>query len=180
MNNAVSYILQLISLLFILSCNTEARFGFREKVKVDNHPIVNVIRKRVDILKTEAIAVDTKNIETITSSAYAEKRVAVFINQTKTQIPIINLSGKIISETFEKKFKSPDPIIKEDNRIRNELAYRGFIYSLTVFLAWLGLIFCVIALVEIFKNPNKYKGKGYAIAGIAVCVFWFIAGLLLR
>ena len=55
----------------------------------------------------------------------------------------------------------------------NGMAIAGFVCSLTVGPLF-GLIFSIIGLNQINKSPEKYTGKGLAIAGIAIS-----AGVLL-
>lgn len=50
----------------------------------------------------------------------------------------------------------------------NGLAVAGFIFCLSGILSFLGLILCAVGLSQIKKYPEKYKGKGLAIAGIIV------------
>jgi hypothetical protein len=60
----------------------------------------------------------------------------------------------------------------------NGFAIASFISGILGFIPLLGIILGVIANNQITKNPNKYKGKGFAIAGIALSFFWIFILLL--
>jgi hypothetical protein len=61
----------------------------------------------------------------------------------------------------------------------NGFALASFVFGILGFIPLLGIILGVIANNQISKNPNKYKGKGFAIAGIALSFFWIFILLLL-
>ena len=62
---------------------------------------------------------------------------------------------------------------KEVHRKRlNILALLGFIFSFFTPLA--GIIMSVVALIEIEEFPGKWRGRGLAIAGIAISILGII------
>ena len=48
-----------------------------------------------------------------------------------------------------------------------------------LFLGITGLIFGILALKEIKKEPNEYEGKGLAIIGIVLCSLPILGGIFL-
>ena len=48
-----------------------------------------------------------------------------------------------------------------------------------LFLAIIGLVFGILALIEIKKNPNDYDGTPYAISGIVMCCLPILGGIFL-
>jgi hypothetical protein len=80
-------------------------------------------------------------------------------------------------------FKEESTITNQSNNNQNiassnleahPLAIGSFILGLLGFLPLLGAILGVIALDKIKANPEKYKGKGLAIAGIILSVICFV------
>jgi Domain of unknown function (DUF4190) len=63
-------------------------------------------------------------------------------------------------------------------RSTNGMAVAGFVCSL-VLGPLLGLIFSGIGLAQIRKNPEKYSGEGFAIAGIAISIGYVLLLFLL-
>jgi hypothetical protein len=85
----------------------------------------------------------------------------------------IKTRGEIKPPTLEQDAKSPaDPEAKYD-----PFAIASFICGLTFFMYPLALVFGLIALVRIDKNP-RLKGRGLAIAGMVILPGIFLALLL--
>ena len=73
---------------------------------------------------------------------------------------------------FEKIAQKVKSITDETPKV-NGMALAGFILSL-VGLGGLGIIFSAIGLSQINKNPQKYTGKGFAIAGLVLGILEFL------
>jgi Domain of unknown function (DUF4190) len=74
-------------------------------------------------------------------------------------------------ETIYRTNKNDD--ITDEGKKSNGLGIAGFILSLIPFYgigSILGLIFSAIALTQIRKNPEKYKGRGLARAGLIISI----------
>lgn len=169
MKNSKHYLQLLICLLFIFSCNTEAKFGFRKKNKVDNHPTAYVNRKKVDTQKAETIKVDSEIVEITIANASTEKKVAPIIDEIKNQIPEINLSHKVIPNTSEKKTES----MKDDGRILNKYALGGFI---------MGIASIASVIVSIFSHiaPLTQNADLLLIIGGVMVMFMITSGISLK
>jgi len=66
-------------------------------------------------------------------------------------------------------------IKKTDHRKTEKLGLAGFILSFLGIVPYIGIPFAILAIIfgarslkKIKRNPEKYKGKGYAIASIAI------------
>jgi hypothetical protein len=60
------------------------------------------------------------------------------------------------------------------------LALIGFILSFTVFLSFIGVILCIVGLMQIGSSNGTQKGKGLAIAGIIIGGLFFVLGTIVR
>jgi hypothetical protein len=113
-----------------------------------------------------------------------------------------NLDGPIYSTSKEKLFmitfsngskevidhKNDKPKIEEKNSNTynnqqtngasnpevNGLAIASFVFGLLGFIPLAGLILGIIANKQITKEPNRYKGSGFATAGILLSIFWLV------
>jgi hypothetical protein len=56
----------------------------------------------------------------------------------------------------------------------NGLAIASFVFGLLGFIPLVGLILGAIANKQITKQPNRFKGSGFAIAGILLSIFWLV------
>lgn len=56
----------------------------------------------------------------------------------------------------------------------NGLAIASFVLGLLGFIPLAGLILGIIANKQITKEPNRYKGSGFATAGILLSIFWLV------
>ena len=56
----------------------------------------------------------------------------------------------------------------------NGLAIASFVFGLLGFIPLVGLILGAIANKQITKEPNKFKGSGFATAGILLSIFWLV------
>ena len=87
----------------------------------------------------------------------------------------LNFKERIAWVIAKKQMK--ELIYSEPTKETNQNAIIG------LFLAYLippiGLVFCLIALSQIKKNPEKYSGKGLAIAGIVIVVVEIVALIVL-
>jgi hypothetical protein len=170
--------------LFLNNCNSEKRFGFREKVRVYHNRnstkvIQKVAAKPTDVLTTsnEKNIAPKLKVETVVS-----KKLETKILSEKHLLPIENVTASIYNS-------KPDvlkilPSVEEENNLGksnilnkpnvnypreingyNLNAVIGFILTFSG-LGYLygGLIFSIIGWHQI----NKYgqKGKGFAIVGV--------------
>ncbi len=184
----LDYILFLfISFVFIFSCNTEAKFGFRKKVKVSDHKTAQTIIKS-HVTKPEIKADNIDTCEIITASSADEKIILPQTFQPKI------LTGKLLSKKFEIKKNIEQqnerifPYKKSNNSDVNNFALLGFILAslsllivlvgffiapafvvyLTIFLGSAGFILSLIGLIQILLNRRKYRGLGFAISGMII------------
>ncbi|MEI6507241.1 MAG: hypothetical protein WCO54_02085 [Bacteroidota bacterium] len=79
MKNSTLLYLSIFFSIFIISCNTEAKFGFRKKIKDDEQPTAKTITKP-KVTKVEIKNIDTTSEEIITSSIEDEK---IFLPKTE-------------------------------------------------------------------------------------------------
>lgn len=56
----------------------------------------------------------------------------------------------------------------------NGLAIASFVFGLLGFIPLVGLILGAIANKQITKEPNRFKGSGFATAGILLSIFWLV------
>ncbi|MEI6594954.1 MAG: hypothetical protein WCO28_05275 [Bacteroidota bacterium] len=171
--------------LFLNNCNSEKRFGFREKVRVYHNRnstkvIQKVAAKPTDVLTTsnEKNIAPKLKVETVVS-----KKLETKILSEKHLLPIENVTASIYNS-------KPDvlkilPSVEEENNLGksnilnkpnvnypreingyNLNAVIGFILIFTVvgYFLYGGLIFSIIGWHQI----NKYgqKGKGFAIVSV--------------
>ena len=156
-------------ILFILTILTlfsaTSSYGLIALKKIED--CSQIVLKSGDIIQA--------NIIQITPTEIKYKRCG------KPNDPEISISKK---EVLSVKAADGDVIYRNDNKSANNndndgekkfngLAIAGFVLS----LLWLyglgsilGLIFCAIALGKIKRNPEKYKGKGLAIAGLVISI----------
>ena len=57
-------------------------------------------------------------------------------------------------------------------------AITSFVLGLISFPAG-GIVFGIIGIITITSNPEKFKGKGWAIAGILLSIVWIVAIIML-
>jgi hypothetical protein len=60
----------------------------------------------------------------------------------------------------------------------NALALTSFILGILGFIPALGIIFGIIAKIQIRKNPGKYRGETFATVGIILSILWWVFILL--
>ena len=154
--------------LFILTIltlfSTTSSYGLMSAKKIDD--CAQIVLKSGDIIQA--------NIIQITPTEIKYKRCG------KPNDPEISISKK---EVLSIKASDGDIIYRNSNKSANNdvddsekkfsgLAIAGFVLSLFWWFygigAVLGLIFCAIALAKINRNPEKYRGKGLAIAGLVI------------
>jgi hypothetical protein len=56
----------------------------------------------------------------------------------------------------------------------NGFAIASFVFGLLGFIPLVGLILGAIANKQITKEPNRFKGSGFATAGILLSIFWLV------
>jgi len=182
----LDYILFLfISFVFIFSCNTEAKFGFRKKVKVSEHKTAQTIIKS-HVTKPEIKADNIDTCEIITASIADEKINSSEIQQHNSSvIPSISIKKINANSTTQNK-KTVNPVTEKKLNILSILGFFigiiGALFTLafsTKFI-WLllailtSLILCFIGLNQVITKPERYYGKGFAIAGIIWTALWII------
>jgi hypothetical protein len=177
----LSAVLAMILLLPSCSNNllSEARFGYRHKVKVGKQPETNIFK--------QPIASGPKKEETAgsihdapTTEMYLDEQITSFsapaIEKEQTGV-LANINECKPEITLHNTQMLPTIPPEKDNSVE-ALASAGFVFTLiglftlATFLGWLfglvGLIFCIIALARIRKNGTK--GKGLAVAGIIIFI----------
>lgn len=83
----------------------------------------------------------------------------------------LTFKQKMAMKLFKSKAKKAN---KENDKVMNGFAVAGFVCAVVgVFVAGfllgtLGVVFSAIAMNKIKKNPEKFKGKGMAIAGLVI------------
>lgn len=93
-----------------------------------------------------------------------------------------SLRERIIHRIFTKKLKKAT--LANDERKTDGLAIAGFVLGfVSLFVAGiplgaLSVVFSVIALERIKKNPDKRSGKGLAIAGLVLGIIGFLGGVI--
>jgi len=166
--NTITYLF--ISLIFIFSCNTEAKFGFREKVKVDNHTTAKIIAKP-HVTKPEEKKVDTDTSEIITANSSDENLILPQTPPYKTSISI----KKLFTDSTNKKKKNDVPIPEKQ---LNRPAFVGFLlhflglmligklgfFALIVLIP--AFVLSIIGYFQIDNHREKYRGFGFAILGV--------------
>ena len=189
MKNTNTYLF--ISLIFIFSCNTEAKFGFRKKVKVENHSIAKTIAKP-HISKTEIKVDNTDTCEIITASNADEKTISPqTLKHNYSVAPSISIKKILVDSTNQKK-KNDNALNKKELNIP---AFLGFIFDYAILilptieflniqnqisildpvLFLIALSLSLIGYYQIKHTKEKYWGLGFAYFGIA----FFIAALIL-
>jgi hypothetical protein len=61
----------------------------------------------------------------------------------------------------------------------NGFAIASFILGILGFIPLAGIILGIVATKQITKNPNRFKGKGFATAGIMLSIFWIMLLMIL-
>lgn len=118
----------------------------------------------------------TSNTEGVTSSQeQVNKAIAVHKPTIKERF-----SAFVIKKVLKlKMFSTPAP----DGTKMNGMAVAGFItgvlgiFVLPTLLGALGIIFSAVGLVKVLKNPDIYKGKGLAIAGLICGIVALVIGV---
>ncbi len=169
MKNINSFLL--ISLFFVFSCNTEAKFGFREKVKVETHSIAkSIVKPHITEPEIKVDNIDT--CEIITTSVTDEK---IILPHTPPQYKTSNSIKKIFADSRNQEKKNDDPIPEKE---LNRPAIVGFLLTLLElmllvkvgFFALLllipALVLSIIGYIQISNHREKYRGLGFATFGI--------------
>ncbi len=192
-----------IGLIFIFSCNTEAKFGFLKKVKVENHSIAKTIAK-FHVTKPDEKKVDVDTCEIITANIANEKIILPQAQQHNFSVSPSISSKKILFDSTNHKIKIAEPKLeKELNipafiglilgmidligfiRILFNLTYPNYVINLLGILFLVGIaaiIFSIIGLIQINSNTEKKKGRGSAIFGLTfglLAIFFFLFALWL-
>lgn len=183
MKNIKENLLLFISIIFIFSCNTEAKFGFRKKVKVENHTTAKTIATP-HVTKAEIKVDNVDTCEMIIASIDDEKIILPKIEQHHFTIsPSLSIK-KIFTDTTNQKKKSAEPLPekKENNFAMTSLAFGivgfftlSFGVLLPILCSLTALILGFIGLIQINSNPEKYEGTGYAVAGITLGILCLLA-----
>ena len=105
---------------------------------------------------------------------------------TTTQIKPQNLTRVIIEKQLGRKLNFKERVawfvakkemkklyVVNEGKEVNTNAILGLIFG--YIFAPIGIIFCLIALSQINKNPEKYTGKGLAVAGLVIAIIEIIA-----
>ena len=182
MKNKLSYLL--ITLVFIFSCS-EAKFGFREKVKVENHSIAKTINKP-HVTKSDEKKVDTDTSEIITANSSEENLI---LPQT---LPHTTIAKKLPPSITEKKVEARIPkkshSVNPDDKQLNIPAFAGFLLDIieivlitlmlkgVAYYAYIDLLFfcipiaafilSIIGIIQIANHREKYSGFGFALFGV--------------
>ncbi len=129
-----------------------------------------------------------KKCDNLNGPTYTIKKSEVFmIKYSNGTEDIITPNNSNSIEIINKKNNGDEPEI-------NGMALAGFICGivgllLALIMGWsfllgiLGVIFSAIGLGQIRKNPTKWKGKGFAIAGLiagilAIVIFWIYIAII--
>jgi hypothetical protein len=104
----------------------------------------------------------------------------VYSNGTKEVIDHNELNPNFNKQTENSTYKSRDTQnINNSGTETNSFAIASFIFGLLGFIPLLGVILGAIALEKIKKNPEKYRGKDMAVAGLILSLAWIILIILL-
>jgi len=182
MKNTIS--LLFLCLIFIFSCNTEQKFGFRKKIKVEENKYAETIAKS-NAAKPELKIIETENPEIAVASVSKEKIILPEIQKSKSLSFQKIFERKNIKVESIRKKRAPIKNNYFDQTKINKAGFIGFILSIIsllgialafvapefLFLLILGIpafILCLIGLIQIAMNPDEYKGIGYAFGGIFI------------
>ena len=196
MKNSTLLYLSIFFSIFIISCNTEAKFGFRKKIKADEQPTAKTIAKH------RAAKVETKNIDTATeeiiTSRIADEKIVLPKNKfQKNLITEGYLTKKVISKNTGPKKAKDEPLVEQK---LCTTAVVGFVLSIIgglgvvlfitsgfiipfIIIGGIGFILSFIGLIQILSNYEEYEGLAYSIFGIilgSVCfyldlvIFYFV------
>jgi len=186
-------LVNIISLSFLFnSCTIEKRFGYREKIKVDKQSII-VEQNKISTNNDEIITASNSPIILIdiVNKDNQENTANSNCLKAKIETPNVKKNEKVLlgkptnqiensvthSFLVRDKIVSPSKVYKlkdNDGKSTNGMALAGFICALAglfiaaILLGPLGIIFSAIGLVSILNNQEKYKGLGFAIAGLIV------------
>ena len=180
--------------ILINSCSSEKRFGFREKVKVDNSRNVVRLHQKSPVKTDEIITVsnETKIISAESQNEITEPQKL----EINTENQVVNTEVKIL---VKKQITSPKMVNSNKNftpqkadksnddggKKTNGLALTGFILALAglfiaaVILGPLAIVFSAIGMALILSNSDKYKGIGFAITGLVLGIIDLVAGIAL-
>jgi len=119
-----------------------------------------IVLKNGDIIEADIIQ--------LTSTEIKYKRCGKpddpeFVVDKKEVLSVQAADGDIIFRNTGANVRSSD---KDDEKQTETNAIIAFIGALVLFP--LGIIFGIISLNKISKNPEKYKGRGFALAGIII------------
>lgn len=169
-----SALLSFVLIIIYSSCSIEKRhymsgfyISYKSKPEVRN-----------DIPETLAVVASNKD------SLSAEKKFAKIRIKEEKYLP--EVSAKVLPEQafLKKEFMDHRRFVcgtkgfisknktnrekrnRDDGKKPNLFALSGFVLSF--FVPIVGLAFSIIGLVQIKNNPDKYWGKGFAIAGIII------------
>ena len=124
----------------------------------------------------------SNNNQEILSSIETEKLYNEQNSTPQNSIKSIKQKNKTHKNDINSKNKEQIPITEEDPMpienhwaaITSFITGIGGIVLIPIILSISAIIFCAIALAAIKKNPEKYKGKGFAIAGLVLGIIGLI------
>lgn len=128
-------------------------------VKVEEIGINEIKYKKCNNLSGPLITISKEDVFMITYS-----------NGTKDVIK--SSEKKIVNESIFSSNKD------NENGELNALALTSFILGILGFIPALGIIFGIIAKIQIRKNPEKYRGETFATVGIILSILWWVFILL--
>jgi prolipoprotein diacylglyceryltransferase len=167
---------------------TQAASAKTARNPVDNPEAINKMDVIASSDKNFLISNNTEKL----ISQYAHSLVPEFQNEkelTQSKHHLDNLTNDIASVSFKKISKGDTTIVKKldnskenaavlkksDNRKTEKMGLVGFILSFFGIIPLIGIPFGILAIIfgaksltKIKRNPEKYKGKGFAIASIAI------------
>ncbi len=153
--------------------------------KFKDDPCDNIILKNGEeisgkILEIGITEIKYKKCENINGPTYTIKKSDVLM------IRYSNGTKEIFTTESSKEVFNTESSITNNTRASTEvLGILGFILSLIGLLIFgiplgiLAIVFGAISLTKIKKNPKRFKGKGFAIAGIIIGVIDVVALLIL-
>jgi len=187
MKNSTIIFTSIIFSIFFFSCNTEAKFGFRKKIKANVQATAKTITKP-KLAKVETKSIDSTTEEIITSSIADEKIILPKTEQHHFKTSPSFSINKIVADSTNQKKNSVATLPKKKlntlSMLGLLLGITGFIGNIsgililylvtqTVYLIIPFLLSSILAIVlssyglkQIRYNPEKYSGKGFGIAGI--------------
>lgn len=154
---------------------TETKKPLKLEAGCDKITFMNGNEEEVKLLEIGDDYVKYKQCDNLDGPTFTVSKEKLFM------IIYVNGNKEVIEHEEAKQIKEENNAPKYNTQTNyssepetNGLAIASFILGILGFIPLGGLILGIIANNQIKNNPSKYKGKGFAAAGIMLSFFWLV------